>query len=464
MADAAVHIGEAPPVESYLNMDRIIDAALRTKADAVHAGWGFLAENAAFARRVLDAGLVWIGPPPEVIARMGDKIEAKRIARSARVPVIPGIDHVTDAEQVRRWMREENVAFPVMLKAAGGGGGRGMVKVEHESHLHMAIGQARSEAKKFFGSETVLAEMYVERGRHIEVQIVADAHGNVVHLYERECTIQRRHQKIVEECPSVVVDAATREELGRMALAAGGATGYTGAGTVEFLRDTDGSFYFMEMNTRLQVEHTVTEQVYQVDLVQAQIRVAAGEPLPYRQEDLVPRGHAIECRITAEDPERNFMPCPGRIEAVRLPSGPGIRDDSAVSPGYTIPMDYDPMVAKLIAYGPDRLDAIRKMRRALDEYRLEGIKTNIPYLRRLMEHPVYVAGDVNTAFIEQYGPELLKGSDPWLDEVAAVAAAIHAYRMRVEQAMREEGATTGGGRAGSQWLAGGRRRALRGAL
>jgi acetyl-CoA carboxylase biotin carboxylase subunit len=325
-----------------------------------------------------------------------------------------------------------------------------------------AIERSRSEARTSFGSDVVYIEKYLRAPRHVEIQVMFDKHGHGVHFGERECSIQRRHQKIIEECPSLVVDAATRAELGRMALAAGGTTGYTGAGTVEFLRDHDGSFYFMEMNTRLQVEHTVTEQVYQVDLVQAQIRVAAGEPLPYRQEDLVPRGHAIECRITAEDPERNFMPCPGRIEAVRLPSGPGIRDDSAVAPGYTIPVDYDPMVAKLIAYGPDRQDAIRKMRRALDEYRLEGIKTNIPFLRRLMEHPVYVAGEVNTAFIDDYGAELIKGSDPWLDEVAVVAAAIHAYRMRVEQAMREEGAAGGGGR--SRWLAGGRQRVLRGTL
>jgi acetyl-CoA carboxylase biotin carboxylase subunit len=463
VAHEAYLIGPAPARESYLKIDRIIEVAKRTGAEAIHPGTGFLAENPDFAEACEQAGIVFIGPSARAMRLMGDKILAKEEMRRAGVPTLPSTGPFTGSI-VEAIEACDAIGYPVIVKPASAGGGKGMRVCDKAEQVGAAIERSRSEARTSFGSDVVYIEKYLRAPRHVEIQVMFDKHGKGVHFGERECSIQRRHQKIVEECPSVVVDAATRAELGRMALAAGGATGYTGAGTVEFLRDTDGSFYFMEMNTRLQVEHTVTEQVYQVDLVQAQIRVAAGEPLPYRQEDLVPRGHAIECRITAEDPERNFMPCPGRIEAVRLPSGPGIRDDSAVSPGYTIPMDYDPMVAKLIAYGPDRLDAIRKMRRALDEYRLEGIKTNIPYLRRLMEHPVYVAGDVNTAFIDQYGPELLKGSDPWLDEVAAVAAAIHAYRMRVEQAMREEGATTGGARAGSQWLAGGRRRALRGVL
>jgi acetyl-CoA carboxylase biotin carboxylase subunit/propionyl-CoA carboxylase alpha chain len=389
-------------------MDRIIEAALRTKADAVHAGWGFLAENAAFARRVLDAGLTWIGPPPEVIHRMGDKIEAKRIARAAQVPVIPGIDHVTGAEQVRRWMREENVAFPVMLKAAGGGGGRGMVKVEHDAHLHMAIGQARSEAQKFFGSETVLAEKYVERGRHIEVQIVADAHGNVVHLYERECTIQRRHQKIVEEAPSPTLDAALREEICETAVRLMREIGYASAGTVEFLFDSETRrFYFLEVNTRLQVEHGITELITGVDIVSLMLDVAAGRKLPFSQKQIRPNRWALEVRLNAEDP-RSFNPSFGNISRLMVPMGPNVRLANGVYEGADVPPYYDSLLMLVITAGKDRADAIRVMDRCLGRnLRVEGVKTLQPLLLSIIRHPAFVAGEFSTRFIEEHLAELV---------------------------------------------------------
>jgi len=461
VAHEAYLVGPAPARESYLRIDKIIEVAKATGAEAIHPGTGFLAENPDFVEACEKAGIVFIGPTSRAMRLMGDKILAKEEMRRAGVPTLPSTGPFTGtvADALEACGK---IGYPVIVKPASAGGGKGMRVCDKPEQVGPAIERSRSEAGASFGSDVVYIEKYLRCPRHVEIQVMFDKHGNGVHFGERECSIQRRHQKIIEESPSVVVDAQTRARLGEMALAAGKTTGYVGAGTVEFLRDHDGSFHFMEMNTRLQVEHTVTEQVYQVDLVQAQIRVAAGEPLPYRQEDLVPRGHAIECRITAEDPEHNFMPSPGLIEAVRLPSGPGIRDDSAVSPGYTIPMEYDPMVAKLIAYGPDRLDAIRKMRRALDEYRLEGIRTNIPYLRRLMEHPAYVAGEVDTCFIDNYGADLLKGSDPWLDEVAVLAAAIHSYRSRVEQAMRREASATGTGHERSRWLTIGRQRSMRG--
>jgi acetyl-CoA carboxylase biotin carboxylase subunit/propionyl-CoA carboxylase alpha chain len=408
MADAAVHIGDAPPVESYLNMDRIIDAALRCKADAVHAGWGFLAENAVFARRVIDAGLTWIGPPPDVIGRLGDKIEAKQIARAAQVPVIPGIDHVTEAEQVRRWMREENVAFPVMLKAAGGGGGRGMVKVEHDAHLHMAIGQARSEAKKFFGSETVLAEKYVERGRHIEVQIVADAHGSVVHLYERECTIQRRHQKIVEEAPSPTLDGELREEICETAVRLMREIGYASAGTVEFLFDSETRrFYFLEVNTRLQVEHGITELITGVDIVSLMLDVAEGKRLPFSQKQIRPNRWALEVRLNAEDP-RSFNPSFGNISRLVVPQGPNVRIASGVYEGADVPPYYDSLLMLVMSAGKDRADAIRVMDRCLGRnLRVEGVKTLQPLLLSIIRHPAFVAGEFSTRFIEEHLAELV---------------------------------------------------------
>ena len=457
-AHEAYEIGPAPAAESYLRIDKILDVAKRAGAEAIHPGYGFLAENADFAQACADAGIVFIGPPPEAMRAMGDKVEARRRMIEAGVPVVPGTGAFTGSVDEAKAAAAE-IGYPVMIKAAAGGGGKGMRVVENEDELASALERARSEAKASFGDDTVYIEKFIRRPRHIEAQVLFDTHGNGVFLGERECSIQRRHQKLVEETPSPVVDPETRKRIGEMALAAARAVGYVSAGTVEFLRDQDGSFYFMEMNTRLQVEHPVTELVYGIDLVGAQIRVAAGEPIPWRQEELIPRGHAIECRITAEDPLRNFMPCPGTIEAVRIPSGPGVRDDSAVAPGYTVPIQYDPMVAKLITWGEDRMEAIRRMRRALDEYRLDGLKTIIPFHRRLMDHPAFVEGDLHTGFLEEHAETLKPGSDPWLDRIALVAATIHAYRKRVESALqREAGETEGQGV--SPWLLIGRKRAL----
>jgi len=408
MADAAVHIGEAPPAESYLHMDRILEAGLRAGADAVHAGWGFLAENAEFAQRVIDAGLTWIGPPPDVIRRLGDKIEAKEIARAADVPVIPGVSDVRDVEQVRRWMREEGVAFPVMLKAAGGGGGRGMVKVDHDAHLTMSLNQARSEARKAFGSETILAEKYIERGRHIEVQVVADARGNVVHLFERECTIQRRNQKVIEEAPSPTLDPKLREEICSTAVRLMRSIGYRSAGTVEFIFDNaTRRFYFLEVNTRLQVEHGITELISGHDIVGVMLDVALGRPLPFRQRDIRPNRWALEVRLNAEDP-RTFGPSFGTIDRLIVPQGPNVRVASGVYEGADVPPYYDSLLALVITAGRDRSDAIRVMDRCLGRnLRVEGVKTLQPLLLAIIRHPAFVAGEFSTRFIEEHLEELV---------------------------------------------------------
>ncbi len=458
-AHEAFHIGPAPATESYLNIERILEVARATGSEAIHPGTGFLAENGDFAEACEKAGIVFIGPPPAVLRAMGNKLQAKDIARAAGVPVLPGSGEFSGSI-VEAISLVESIGLPVIVKPAEAGGGKGMRLVHEIDQLAPAIERARSESRTSFGCDTVYIEKYLQDPRHIEVQILFDQRGNGIALGERECSIQRRHQKIIEESPSPVVDPATRARLGEWALAAARQAGYVNAGTVEFLRDQSGNFHFIETNARLQVEHPVTEQVFSVDLVKAQILIAAGLPLPFRQEDVAPRGHAIECRITAEDPERSFFPAPGRIEAVRIPSGPGVRDDSAVAPGYKVPLDYDPMVAKLITYGADRTEAIRRMRRALDEYRLVGLTTNIPFLRRLVDHPAFVAGELDTGFIERFGAELISGHDPWLDEVALLAAAVHAYRARVGTALHHEGAAPRAAR--SRWLDHGRRRLLRG--
>ncbi|GAB4371868.1 MAG: acetyl-CoA carboxylase biotin carboxylase subunit [Acidobacteriota bacterium] len=459
-AHEAYGIGPAPAAESYLSIDKLLDVARRSGAQAIHPGYGFLAENPEFAEACAAAGIAFIGPPASAMRAMGDKVEARRRMIEAGVPVVPGTGAFRGTPD-EALAEAEAIGFPVMVKAAAGGGGKGMRVVREPSELPAAVERARSEARSSFGDETVYLEKLVERPRHIEVQILFDGQGNGVHLGERECSIQRRHQKLVEETPSPVVSAEDRARLGELALAAGRAAGYVGAGTVEFLRGEDGAFYFMEVNARLQVEHPITEEVYGHDLVKAQIRIAAGESLRWTQDELVPNGHAIECRITAEDPSRNFMPCPGRIEALRVPTGPGIRDDSGVAPGYEIPIHYDPMIGKLIAHGRTREEAIRRMRRALDEYRIDGVTTNIPFLRRLLDHPEFVAGRLHTGFLEVHGEDLLRGSDPWLDEIAVVAASIHAYRARARAALSAAGGANEP-RAGSRWLSLGRARMLGG--
>jgi acetyl-CoA carboxylase biotin carboxylase subunit len=431
-AREAYPIGPPPSTESYLRIDKILDVARRSGAEAIHPGYGFLAENPDLPRACAEAGVVFIGPPAGAMEAMGDKVRAREIMTGAKVPVVPGSPPLS-GDPAEAADIAEKIGYPVLLKAAAGGGGKGMRIVRKASELASLLSQARGEAKSAFGDDTVFVEKFIVRPRHIEVQVVADGHGRCVHLGERECSIQRRHQKLIEESPSPVVDSATRKKIGALAVKAAKAAGYVGAGTVELLRGDDGSFYFMEMNTRLQVEHPVTEMVTGTDLVKAQIRVAAGEPLPFRQSEIDMRGHAIECRIIAEDPARNFMPSPGTIRGLRIPSGPGVRDDGGIYAGYTVPVHYDPLLSKLIAWGPDRDEAIARMARALDEYRIDGLKTSISFHRKVMDHPAFRAGELHTGFLEEY-PELVKpGVDPWLEDVAVVAAAVAHFR-RLERA------------------------------
>ncbi|MFH1843665.1 MAG: acetyl-CoA carboxylase biotin carboxylase subunit [bacterium] len=410
LADEVVEIGPAPPLESYLRQDRILEAASQTGAQAVHPGYGFLAENAGFAAACADAGLVFIGPSPAVIEQMGEKTAARRIMEQAGVPVVPGAllpaptaDGELDAEKVLA--AAESVGFPLMVKAAFGGGGKGMRLVTSPDDIVAATAAAAREALKAFGNGTVYLERYLERPRHVEFQIFGDSHGHAVHLGERECSIQRRHQKIIEETPSPVLTPELRERMGAAAVAAATAVGYENAGTVEFLLSQELEFYFLEMNTRLQVEHPVTELVTGFDLVRTQIAVAAGEPLPWRQEDIVPHGHAIECRLYAEDPAFDFRPSLGHILRLREPAGPGIRVDSGFGQGDEVSMYYDPMIAKLSVHGADRAAAIDRALDALRQYVVLGITTNTEYLLEILDHEAYRAGDTHTGFLSDHLPD-----------------------------------------------------------
>ena len=451
LADEALAVGPAPSRESYLRIDRVLEAARASGADAIHPGYGFLAENAEFARACEAAGVVFIGPRSETIALMGEKTSARREAKAAGVPVVPGtLEPIADEADIAR--EAEALGYPVMLKAAAGGGGKGLRLVAGRGELNAALARARSEAKGAFGDDRVYLEKAVLRPRHIEIQVLADAHGNAVHLFERECSIQRRHQKVVEESPSPLVSPQLRERMGAMALALVKRVGYVNAGTLEFLVDASGQPYFLEMNTRLQVEHPVTEMVTGVDLVRLQIRIAEGDLLPFRQADLAQRGHAIECRVYAEDPDQGFLPSPGRITALRAPGGPGVRDDSGVYEGYEVPVHYDPLVSKLVVWAESRAAAIERMRRAVSEYRLLGIRTTLPFFERMLLHPAFVKGELDTAFV----PRLLEESrprEPPLD-VAIAAAAIAAYeeRRRVRSQLTPAA-------SGSTWSATGRREA-----
>jgi acetyl-CoA carboxylase biotin carboxylase subunit len=451
-AHEAYLIGPPPSSESYLRIDKILDVAKRSGAEAIHPGYGFLSENDEFSRACRDAGVVFVGPPPEAMEAMGDKVRSRELMMKAGVAVVPGSPPLTDAGAAVAYA--EKIGYPVLLKASAGGGGKGMRVVRTSAELPSLLAQAQGEARSSFGDATVFLEKYVDRPRHIEVQILADAHGNCIHLGERECSIQRRHQKLIEESPSPVIDAATRAEIGAMAVKAAMACGYVSAGTVEMLRGANGSFYFMEMNTRLQVEHPVTEMVYGVDLVKAMIEIAAGAKLPWTQNQIVPRGHAIECRIIAEDPSRNFMPAPGTIRALRGPGGPGVRYDGGVYGGFTVPVHYDPMLAKLITWGADRDEAAARMTRALDELRVDGVKTSIAFHHRVMTHPAFLAGDLHTGFLEEH-PELLSpGTDPWLSEVAVLAAAVAHFRRSEQLSLRGTKSGTSGGSSG--WKRGAR--------
>ncbi|MFB7968265.1 acetyl-CoA carboxylase biotin carboxylase subunit [Streptomyces rubiginosohelvolus] len=422
-ADTAVRIGPPPAAESYLNVPALLEAARRTGAQAVHPGYGFLAENAEFAQACADAGLVFIGPPASAIALMGDKIRAKETVAAYGVPVVPGSSGsgLTDA-QLEEAARE--IGTPVLLKPSAGGGGKGMRLVRDAAVLGEEIAAARREARASFGDDTLLVERWIDRPRHIEIQVLADAHGNVIHLGERECSLQRRHQKIIEEAPSVLLDAETRAAMGEAAVQAARSCGYVGAGTVEFIvpGNDPSSYYFMEMNTRLQVEHPVTELITGLDLVEWQLRVASGEQLPYAQEDITLTGWAIEARVCAEDPSRGFLPSGGTVLALREPQGGGVRTDSGLSEGVPVGSLYDPMLSKVIAYGPDRATAIRKLRAALADTVILGVPTNAGFLRRLLAHPDVVAGNLDTGLVEREAEGLVPDGVP--DEVYAAAAAV----------------------------------------
>ena len=423
-ADQAMPIGAPPSRESYLRIDRILDAAKKTGAEAVHPGYGFLAENAAFARACRDAGLIFIGPSPESIEAMGSKTESRRRMQEAGVPVVPGLtEAVKSFDEIAAFA--SSAGYPIMIKATAGGGGKGLRLVERDEELRSSYERVTSEAESFFGDGSVYAEKFVPSPRHVEVQVLGDQHGNLIHLGERECTLQRRHQKVVEECPSPVVDAELRERLGAMAVKAAAAVNYYSAGTIECLMAPNRDFYFLEMNTRLQVEHPVTEMVWSVDLVKEQLRVARGERLQIRQDQLAPNGHAIECRIYAEDPSRNFAPSPGVIRYINLPQGPGVRNENGVYPGYTVPVYYDPMLSKLVCHAGTRAEAIARMKRALMEYRVEGIDTTIPFFTFIMDHPDFAAAQFDTGFIDRLLRETDFSHGQARDEVvdAALAAA-----------------------------------------
>jgi len=457
-ADQAIAIGPAPSKESYLRIDRIIDAAKKTGADAIHPGYGFLAENATFARACRDAGITFIGPSPESIDAMGSKTESRQRMQAAGVPVVPGLtEAVKSFDEIAEFAK--SAGFPIMIKASAGGGGKGMRLVDREGDLRSAYERVTSEAASFFGDASVYAEKFVASPRHIEVQILGDQHGNLVHLGERECTLQRRHQKVVEECPSPVVDAELRERLGAMAIKAAAAVNYYSAGTIECLMGPDREFYFLEMNTRLQVEHPVTEMVWGVDLVKEQLRVARGEKLTLTQQQLKPTGHAIECRIYAEDPARKFAPSPGLIRYMNLPQGPGVRNENGVYAGYTVPVFYDPMLSKLVCHASTRDEAIARMKRALMEYRVEGIETTIPFFTSIMENADFRAAKFDTGFIDRLLPQLdLNGgaADDGHVDAAIAAAAIMAFEETQRVQLPRD--------ADSSWKRIGREEALKGRL
>jgi acetyl-CoA carboxylase biotin carboxylase subunit len=449
-ADEAIHIGAAPSAESYLVGERIIDAARRAGAEAIHPGYGFLSEREWFARAVQDAGLVFVGPTADAIAAMGNKTAARRLAIAAGTPVVPGTTNaLTNVAEAAEAARE--FGFPILLKAAAGGGGKGMRVVREESDLSNALDAAKREARNAFGDDAVYVEKYIERPRHVEIQVLGDTHGNVVHLGERECSVQRRHQKMIEEAPSIAVGPDLRDRMGAAAVAAASAAGYTNAGTCEFLLAADAQFYFLEMNTRIQVEHPVTELVTGIDLVQWQLRVAAGEKLTFSQDDIAPRGWAIECRITSEDPSNGFLPSTGRVDYVHLPSGPGIRWDGGVEAGIDISLFYDPMIGKLIVHAPSRDAAIARMRHALLELTISGVETSRDFHVRVMDDDEFRRGAIDIQWLERRLPSLLATTPPAETiRVVAIAAALLAERDR--QAPRRVTPNANGGATDDSWL------------
>jgi acetyl-CoA carboxylase biotin carboxylase subunit len=466
-ADEAYPIGASPSSESYLNINRLIKVARKSGAEAVHPGYGFLAENALFAEAVIDAGLTWIGPSPQAMRLLGDKLSARRTVQAAGVPTVPGTDVAVDnIEQAA--LSAAQIGYPILVKASAGGGGKGMRVVRSRDELESALRSAQSEAQSSFGSGVVYFEKYLEKVRHVEIQLLGDNYGNLIHLGERECSIQRRHQKLIEESPSVAVNEEMRARMGAVAVAAGKAAGYSSAGTVEFLVDPDGSFYFLEVNTRLQVEHPVTEWVTGVDLVLEQFRIASGRPLRLKQNDIQLRGHAIECRIAAEDPFNNFVPSLGTVAELAEPSGPGVRVDSSLYRGAKISIYYDPMVAKLIVWAPSRAHAILRMRRALEEYRIVGVQSNIPFHLGVMQSMDFQRGRLDTRFVERHlqsGTHARDRHDEEVRDVSALVGGLAVDRKRLAGGAAGQATTVSGIGAtpsdGNNWRFAGRRQGLR---
>ncbi len=428
-ADEAWPIGPAPATESYLRADKLIEVARQSGADAIHPGYGFLSERADFAEAVMAAGLDWVGPPPTAIRAMGDKIASRRAMIASGVPVVPGTESGISDDEAQGAATQ--VGFPLLVKASAGGGGKGMRRVNTMPELPPALAAARREAEKAFGDGTVYLERLVEPARHVEIQVLADKHGNVIHLGERECSLQRRHQKVLEECPSPAVSPDLRAAMGAAAVAAARSVGYESAGTVEFLLDKQERFYFLEMNTRLQVEHPVTEMVTGIDLVKQMLRIAGGRRLRFRQEDVTLSGHAIEARINAEDPFNNYLPSTGRITAITEPTGPGVRVDSGLYRGAEVSLYYDPLLAKLVVWGESRADAILRLRRALDEFRIAGVKTTIPLHQQLVNTTQFIGGAYDTHYLEQ-DFQMTHVEDKDYDRLAAIVATLLAHQQRGE--------------------------------
>jgi acetyl-CoA carboxylase biotin carboxylase subunit len=457
IADEAYPIGPAAASESYLRIDKLLDVAKQADCDGLHPGYGFLSENPALPEACEQAGVTFIGPPASAMKAMGLKTAARDAMAAAGVPIVPGGGAATVDEAKATAAR---IGYPVMLKATAGGGGKGMRLVANEAELGGALERAMSEAKKAFGDERVYVEKAIIKPRHVEIQVLGDRAGNIVHLFERDCSVQRRHQKVVEETPCPAIDDATVRRMGEVAVAGAKAVGYFSAGTFEFLLAEDRSFYFLEMNTRLQVEHPVTELITGFDLVREMVRIAAGEPLGYTQDDVARRGAAIECRIYAEDPASGFLPSPGTIRRLKTPAGPGVRDDGGAYEGATISANYDPLISKLCVWAPDRARAVARMRRALGEYVVSGIRTNLPFHERLFDHPEFIAGRYDTGFIDRHREELLRGAlRLGADDKRALAAAVAVAAYRAEHTKRGNGATTVNGSPGttsgglSPWVA-----------
>lgn len=444
-ADEAVCIGPAPSVESYLLVDKILEVAQSLGVEGIHPGYGFLSENASFAKKVTEAGMTFIGPDPAAIEIMGSKLAAKAAVKSYNIPLVPGVDEAITDVAVAADIAEE-IGFPVLIKASAGGGGKGMRIVENRGEFESQMDRAVSEAISAFGDGAVFIEKYVGSPRHIEIQVLADKHGNVLHLFERECSVQRRHQKVIEEAPSSVLTPELREKMGASACDVARACNYVGAGTVEFLLDEQMNFYFLEMNTRLQVEHPVTEMITGKDLVKEQVKIARGEKLSFSQEDLSINGHSIEVRVYAEDPSNNFLPDIGQLETYRIPMGPGVRVDDGFEEGMTIPIYYDPMIAKLVVHGATREEAIARMRRAIEDYEITGVTTTLSFCLFVMNHEAFISGNFDTHFVQtHFSPELLVHNDAEELEVAALMAAI------VKQSAASTKLTSAVGTKDSNW-------------